>query len=130
MKLCNEIAAILHLVSAHTSQQPYDYNNRNYGAGISCQVNENVRVASGAYENSFRKTSAYVLGSLEYEFVSGVSAGAFIGPATGYDVPFVGGFIMRTKFSAPVNVNVILAPPVNGMDGFIHLALEFRILKN
>ncbi len=124
MKFCQEAALVLHLVSAHSGS--YQYNNENYGAGVSCAVSQNSALTVGSYENSFRKRTFYLAQDFSLRVTQKLSADAFFGAASGYRDPWLAGGKISYSFTEKLAASVLLIPPTANSDSVAHLTLSFR----
>ncbi len=108
-----ETSLQLHGLSYHFTRD-IDYNERNAGAGIRYAFDRTLSVQAGAFNNSHSRVSTYLLADWTPVQIGNVSAGAFVGAATGYAWrPLVGvvtpitGAIVRTdlgRFSLAVRI--------------------------
>ena len=73
----------LHGLSYHFDREPA-HNERNFGAGIRYAIDDAWSLQAGAYNNSESKVSAYALADWTPLRAGAVSAGGFLGLATGY----------------------------------------------
>jgi len=105
-----------HGVSYHFTRD-IDYNERNPGLGIRYAFNRDWAIQAGAFNNSQSRLSVYGIADWTPVHVGAVSAGAFLGAATGYDWrPMVGkltpvtGAVVRAEFDR-FNIAVRITPP-------------------
>lgn len=118
----------------------YKYNERNLGLGLEYYADHKVcGIAGGAYENSYSRTSVYVLGVCRMVLYRGdeitVNLAAGLGAATGYrmpDVPHVGAFTPAGNLSTSiesrslgVGLNIIFIPKVV-KDGNAVLGIQIK----
>jgi hypothetical protein len=73
-----------HLASIHY-QSGYDYNEKNFGLGLSYTVSPEFDLITGFYENSYNKTSSYVGFTRHTANNSGFSVGISAVLVTGYE---------------------------------------------
>ena len=82
----------VHLLSKHVNaDQPYDYNENNYGLGIIHEWQPSLDVRVGAFKNSFDHTSAYAGIGWHTSYNKPVSMILQAGMSTGYKDTPVGG---------------------------------------
>lgn len=128
MKFCNEIAAILHLWSAHLDGM--QYNDNNYGVGVECQ-RDIATYALGTYRNSYNRQTMYAMMGARTNIqiaqdymiapiTNRISLGVFVGAVSGYEeTPVLAGFEIRYTI-APISVAVQVVP-----FAVAHLAVGF-----
>lgn len=86
---------ILHLASKHGSGVPGQvWQERNPGIAYRYQYSETFAGQLGSYRNSYNRQTVYFNGQYTPLFFGPVHAGSFLGLATGYDKPIVGGFLL------------------------------------
>lgn len=102
------LALVATLTSVHLPDR--GFNQRNPGVGVQCDA-RNWAVAAGEYKNSFSRTTAYAIGAWLPLHAGSWSFGAAVGPATGYDVPYMGGLMARYRPAHGLGLNLLLAPP-------------------
>ena len=102
------LALVATLASRHFPDR--GFNQHNPGAGVQCDARD-WAVAAGEYRNSYRRTTAYVMGAWLPVHTGSWSFGAAIGPATGYHLPVMGGLMARYRPSTPLGINLLLSPP-------------------
>ena len=81
----------IHLTSIHSdptyidqSGNDVEYNQNNFGLGLSLPVNSNIEARAGFFENSFNNTSVYVSADFHTNSNKLISAGINTGLASGY----------------------------------------------
>jgi hypothetical protein len=119
---------VLHLGSRHGDRIRGDgepYVERNPGVGVRFG-----NVQFGAYRNSWGKGSAYALADFEPVKVGPVSAGVFVGAATGYPGKAVlpaAGALCRIRFG-DASVTLRVVPPLGGSSGVAAVEVGWRLI--
>lgn len=98
------------------------FNQQNPGIGLECDATD-WAVAIGEYRNSYRRTTSYAVAAWLPLHARGWSLGPVLGPATGYDVPWMGGLLARWRGDGSLGINLILAPPAQ-KQGSVMLGLQ------
>ena len=98
------------------------FNQRNPGIGVECDAPD-WAVAAGTYRNSFRRRTNYAIAAWLPVHLGGWSIGPALGPATGYDLPWLGGLLARYRSNGPMGLNLVLAPPAQ-KDGSAMVGLQ------
>ena len=91
-----ETSLIIHGVSKHSGSKIY--NESNEGVGVRHQVDTDLSVQAGTYNNSFNRRSTYVLANYTPLHYGGFSAGVFSGLSTGYRSDVIGGLVVQYDF--------------------------------
>ena len=113
------------LTSVHMPDR--GFNQRNPGVGVECDARD-WAVATGEYRNSYSRTTVYAIGAWLPLHVAGWSVGPALGPATGYDLPWMGGLLARWRGAGSLGVNLILAPPADKQgSAMLGLQLTWRL---
>lgn len=71
--------------SKHISANGYDFNENNYGLGVTRSVSTRLDVTAGTYKNSYRKHSNYLGFIFSVPVTRYLSVGGLAGLVTGYD---------------------------------------------
>lgn len=98
-----------------------NFNQVNPGLGLEYDVG-NWGVALGDYKNSYSKQTVYLVASYTPIHMGDFAFGAFGGPATGYNVPVVGGLLVAYRH-ANYGFNLMVIPPA-AKDGSTVLGLQ------
>lgn len=85
------------------------YNQVNPGLGVEADSGS-WAFALGEYRNSFRRTTVYATAGYLPLVLGHFRLGAFAGPATGYNVPVIGGMVLAWR-ERGWGVNVLAVPP-------------------
>ena len=102
-----ELSLQLHGFSWHASaelapKKEGRWNESNFGVGMRAQFNEDFAVQAGYYRNSMFKDTFYAVVNYTPVHIGRVALGVFGGPASGYNVPVVGGAMMNVNFDQSV----------------------------
>lgn len=115
---------------SHHINPSQEYNEQNYGAGITYQVKQQY-LAAGFYKNSLNRTTEYLLAGWRKDLVDGditVSPGVMIGGLTGYkDKAVIALAPTLTVGYQRVKLNTLILPAINGFDGVIFMQLEITL---
>jgi hypothetical protein len=99
---------VLHTVSYHENRD-YDYNEVNLGLGYRHQLGNGWSAQAGVYRNSYRKTTAYLIGQKEWRVFGDIHAGVFAGLASGYNQPVAAGLMASLN-----GITIRAVPPIGG----------------
>lgn len=105
--LCT-LALAISVTSVHFPDR--GFNQRNPGVGVECDAPD-WAVAAGTYKNSYFRTTNYAVAAWLPVHAGSWSFGPVLGPATGYDIPVLGGLLARYRPKGGLGLNLILAPP-------------------
>lgn len=98
-----------------------NFNQSNPGVGIEYDTG-NWGFAVGSYKNSYYRNTTYAVAGY-FPFQAGnFRFGAFAGPATGYNVPVVGGGLIEYRDGLK-GFNIMIMPPAP-KDGAVALGLQ------
>jgi hypothetical protein len=118
---------VFHLGSRHGDRVRGDgepYVERNPGVGVRFG-----NVQFGAYRNSWGKGSAYALADFEPVKLGPVSAGVFVGAATGYPdraIMPAAGIVCRFRVGG-ASVTLRALPPLGGSSGVAAVEVGWRL---
>ncbi len=112
-------------VASYHTDRSKDYNESNPGIGL--EVSKGNHAAGlGTYENSYYQQTVYLTYSYRPMHLGKVSVGGFVGLATGYESPFIGGAVVSYE-GKRFGGNLLIVPPVEDRSGVIGLQLKWRL---
>lgn len=117
--------------SSHANRDK-DYNENNVGLGLEYQLQPDVALMAGTFNNSVRQTTSYAavnwlplsLGSWKLGLVAGVMNGY---PGIENGGAFLAALPMASYEGARFGVNLGLIPTVDRVDGALVVQLKFRL---
>lgn len=115
---------------SHHIKPSEEYNEENYGAGITYQV-KNQYLAAGWYKNSLNRTTKYLMVGWRKDLIDGdgvFAPGIMIGGLTGYTDETATVVIPTLTFGyQPVKINLLILPAINGFEGVVFAQLEVTL---
>jgi len=115
---------------SHHDKPKQEYNEENYGAGITYQVKQHY-IAAGFYKNSDNRTTKYLLTGWRKDLVDGdiiFAPGVVVGGLTGYKEKTVTAIMPTLTFGYQrIKINTLFLPAINGFDRVIFMQLEITL---
>lgn len=117
--------------SSHVNRNK-DYNEDNVGMGLEYQLQPDVALMAGAFNNSIRHTTSYVAANWLPLSLGGWKLGAVAGVMNGYPGiagggAFVAALPMASYEGTHVGVNLGLIPTTDKVEGALVIQLKFRV---